>query len=112
MTTSESTPCSRSLSLVLKPPMTLLTTIRVATPSMTLTIHTIARKRVRRYRQQSNSLYMTTPHRPPFSREPEAGERPAGAQQHDGAAFAAAQAAPRPHAGPPRAAVAHCHARR
>ena len=43
MTTSDKTPCSRSCSLVLKPPMTLLTTMSVATPSMTLTMHTIAR---------------------------------------------------------------------
>ena len=43
MSTSESTPCRRSFSLVLKPAMTLLTTISVATPSMTLTMQTSAR---------------------------------------------------------------------
>ena len=42
-TTSESSPCRRSLSLVLKPAMTLLTTISVATPSMTLMMHASAR---------------------------------------------------------------------
>ena len=43
MTTSERSPCSRSFSLVLKPPITLLTTISVATPSMTLMMQARAR---------------------------------------------------------------------
>ena len=43
MTTSERTPWRRSRSLVLNPLMTALTTIRVATPSMTLTMQTNAR---------------------------------------------------------------------
>ena len=43
MTTSERAACRRSRSLVLKPAMTLLTTMSVATPSMTLTMHTSAR---------------------------------------------------------------------
>jgi hypothetical protein len=41
-----------------KPDITLLTTIIVATPSMTLMIDANAMYRVRRYRQQRRSLYM------------------------------------------------------
>jgi hypothetical protein len=41
--------------------MTLLTTIIVATPSMTLTIDARAMYRVRKYRQQSKSLYIGSP---------------------------------------------------
>ncbi len=41
--TSDRMPWSRSLSLVLNPLITLLTTIRVATPSMTLTMQMTAR---------------------------------------------------------------------
>jgi hypothetical protein len=40
---SAEVPSSRSLSLLLKPDMTLLTTISVATPSMMLTMQTKAR---------------------------------------------------------------------
>ena len=45
------------ISLV-KPAITLLTTIIVATPSVTLMIDAKAMYRVRRYRQQRRSLYM------------------------------------------------------
>ncbi len=45
------------ISLV-KPDITALTTIIVATPSITLTIEARAMYLVRRYRQQSSSLYM------------------------------------------------------
>ena len=45
------------ISLV-KPSITLLTTIIVATPSITLMIDANAMYRVRRYRQQRRSLYM------------------------------------------------------
>ncbi len=41
--------------------MTLLTTIIVATPSVTLMIEASAIYRVRRYRQQSRNLYMANP---------------------------------------------------
>ncbi len=41
-----------------KPAITALTTIIVATPSMTLMIEASAIQRVRRYRQQSKSLYI------------------------------------------------------
>ena len=41
-----------------KPAITALTTIIVATPSITLATHTSAIQRVRRYRQQRRSLYM------------------------------------------------------
>src|SRR5262245_30025956 len=58
MTTSDSNPCNRARNLVLNPPMTLLTTMSVATPSMTLMMHTSARYRVRKYRQQRRTLYM------------------------------------------------------
>ncbi len=45
------------ISLV-KPAITLLTTIIVATPSITLMIDARAMYRVRRYRQQRRNLYM------------------------------------------------------
>ena len=41
-----------------KPAITLLTTIIVATPNITLMIDAKAMYRVRRYRQQRKSLYM------------------------------------------------------
>jgi hypothetical protein len=41
--------------------MTLLTTIKVATPSVTLTIDANAMKRVLRYRHESSSLYIANP---------------------------------------------------
>jgi hypothetical protein len=46
---------------VVKPFITLLTTIIVATPSVTLTIDAKAMNRVRRYRQHNKSLYMAIP---------------------------------------------------
>ena len=42
----------------MKPSITLLTTIIVATPSITLTIEASAIYRVNKYRQQRRSLYM------------------------------------------------------
>ena len=57
-TTSASTPCSRSRILAENPAITELTTIIVATPSITLTTLASAMYRVRRYRQQSRYLYM------------------------------------------------------
>jgi len=41
--------------------MTLLTTIRVATPSVTLTIEAKAMNLVRRYRQDKSNLYIANP---------------------------------------------------
>jgi hypothetical protein len=46
--TSDMSPWNRSFSLVLNPAMTLFTTTSVATPSITLTMQTNAKKRVRR----------------------------------------------------------------
>ena len=50
-----------SVELNMNPAITEFTTIIVATPSITLTMHTNARKRVRRYRQQRRSLYILVP---------------------------------------------------
>ena len=46
---------------VAKPDITLLTTIIVATPSITLMINASAMYRVRRYRTQSSNLYIGNP---------------------------------------------------
>src|SRR3569833_448321 len=59
--TSERIACRRSFISCEKPAMTLLTTIIVATPSVTLTIEARAMYLVLRYRQQSRNLYMTHP---------------------------------------------------
>ena len=52
-------PWMRSCISCVKPSITALTTIIVATPSITLMIEASAMYRVRRYRQQSRSLYMS-----------------------------------------------------
>ena len=57
-TTSERMPWMRLRISWVKPAMTLLTTIIVATPSITLIMDASAIYRVRRYRQQSRILYM------------------------------------------------------
>ena len=54
-------PWMRSCISWVKPAITLLTTIIVATPSVTLMIDASAMYRVRRYRQQSRNLYMANP---------------------------------------------------
>ena len=57
-TTSEMMPWMRLCISWEKPDITLLTTIIVATPSITLMIDAKAMYRVQRYRQQRRSLYM------------------------------------------------------
>ena len=55
---SEMMPWMRFCISLVKPDITLLTTIITATPSVTLMIDAKAMYRVRRYRQQRRSLYM------------------------------------------------------
>ena len=57
-TTSESNPWMRFCISEVNPSITLLTTIIVATPKVTLTMDTSAMYRVHKYRQQISSLYM------------------------------------------------------
>src|SRR5690606_5582240 len=57
-TTSDRMLCIRSCISCVNPAITALTTIIVATPSITLMIEASAIYRVRRYRKQSSSLYM------------------------------------------------------
>ena len=57
-TMSERMPWMRFCISVVNPDITLLTTIIIPTPSVTLMIDARAIYRVRRYRQQRRSLYM------------------------------------------------------